>query len=196
MSSTDAPNDTLSRSEQELLLGVARDSIAQWLVAGRALDLDPAAFPPALRDTRASFVTLRRPDGALRGCVGELEASRPLVHSVADRARAAAFGDPRFRPLAAHELDEVGLHVSVLGDLEPIDAASEAELLAALRPGVDGLVIDDGAHRATFLPAVWESLREPRHFLRELFRKAGLVESAWPPRLRAWRYEVLEFGES
>lgn len=196
MSSTEPrPNGELAAEERRLLLQVARDSIAHTLASGRALEIDPSAFPPALREPRASFVTLRRRDGALRGCIGELEASRALVASVADRARAAAFCDPRFAPLAAGELDEVEVHVSVLGPLAPIPATHEAELLAALRPGVDGLVIDDGFRRATFLPAVWESLREPKHFVGELLRKAGLPGGQWPASLRAWRYGVTELRE-
>jgi len=197
MHSPSEPGDEeIGTAERDALLRVARESIAHTLRTGHPLPVDPAAFPPPLRETRASFVTLWRRDGELRGCIGELEASRALVASVADRARAAAFGDPRFRPLSASELDEVVLDVSVLGRLEPIDASSETALLDALRPGIDGLVIDDGVHRATFLPAVWESLRDPELFLAALFRKAGISAPGWPPTLRAWRYQVLEFAEA
>jgi hypothetical protein len=113
-----------------------------------------------------------------------------LVASVADRARAAAFDDPRFPPLRADELGALAIHVSVLLPLTALDAQSEAELVAQLRPCVDGLLIDDGFRRATFLPAVWELLPEPHDFLRELRRKAGMSEAIWPATLRAWRYAV------
>lgn len=175
-----------------MLLDVARASIEHSLRVGRPLSVDVAAFPPALREPRATFVTLRGPGGALRGCIGEFEAHRPLVASVADRAHAAAFGDPRFPPLRADELDDLAIHISVLLPLEPIAASSEEELVGQLRPGVDGVLIDDGFRRATFLPAVWESLGEPRAFLRELRRKAGISPEGWPDTLRAWRYAVEE----
>lgn len=191
-----AATDPLTDEERTILLRVARASIDHMLRTGRAIEIDPERFPAALRAERASFVTLRRRDGTLRGCVGELEASRTLVESVADRACAAAFHDSRFPPLAADELDDVELHVSVIGPLVPIAAESEAALRAALRPGVDGLVIDDGVHRATFLPAVWESLPDPAAFLGELWRKARIPAHVFPPSLRAWRYEVLELGEA
>jgi AmmeMemoRadiSam system protein A len=180
--------------ERSLLLRVAHASIEHVLRTGRPLDVDVAAFPPALRELRATFVTLRSASGALRGCIGEFEPRRALVASVADRARAAAFEDPRFPPLRPDELDAVESHISVLLPLTPIDARSEAELIAQIRPGVDGVLIDDGFHRATFLPAVWESLPEPRDFLRALRHKAGLPESSWPAPLRAWRYAVEEIA--
>ncbi|RIL06703.1 MAG: AMMECR1 domain-containing protein [Proteobacteria bacterium] len=193
MRSPERSGGTLAPAERGTLLRVARASIEHGLASGRALAVDPASFAPPLREPRATFVTLRSA-GELRGCVGELEATRALVASVADRAFAAAFGDPRFHPLAEHELADLDLHVSVLLPLAPIDAASEAALLRLLRPGVDGLVIDDGRRRATFLPSVWESLPDARAFLRELQRKAGMPAGAWPATMRAWRYEVEEFG--
>jgi len=185
---------TLAYDERATLLRVARSSIENVLRTGRPLAVEIERFPPALRELRASFVTLRSGDGELRGCIGELEPSRALVASVADRARAAAFGDPRFPPLGADEFDAIEIHVSVLLPLAPIDAPSEANLLAQLRPGVDGLLIDDGLRRATFLPAVWNSLPDPRAFLDALRRKAGMPANAWPATLRAWRYEVEEIG--
>ncbi len=183
----------LGADEQTTLLRVARASIEHVLRTGRPLDVAVEGFPPGLREPRASFVTLRSRDGALRGCIGELEPSRALVASVADRARAAAFGDPRFPPLGADELDAIAIHVSVLLPLAPLHAPSEAELLAQLRPGIDGLLIDDGLRRATFLPAVWDTLPDPRAFLDALRRKAGMP-AAWPATLRAWRYEVEEIA--
>lgn len=181
----------LSEGEAETLLAVARASIAHGLACGRPLDVGLEGHPPALRLASASFVTLQLA-GTLRGCVGELEPRRPLAVSVACNAFAAAFRDPRFGPLRADEASRLELHVSVLSALEPLAAASEQELLAALRPGADGLVLDDGRRRATFLPAVWRTLAEPREFVRALGRKAGLPAEGWPPELRAWRYSVEE----
>jgi hypothetical protein len=188
------PGDSSSKrrpSARDALLELARKSIVHGLRTGSPLGVDPFHFPPELRPWGASFVTLRR-GGALRGCVGELEAKRPLVASVAHNAFLAAFRDQRFRPLDASELDDLEIHVSVLTPPTPIDAASRDELLAALRPGVDGLLIQDGSHRATFLPAVWESLANPADFLAALEQKAGLPREHWSPTMRAWRYEVRE----
>jgi len=109
---------------------------------------------------------------------------------VVENARAAAFYDPRFPPLERRELGGLDIHLSVLTPSEPLPAASEAELLAALAPGEDGLILEEGPRRSTFLPQVWESLPEPRDFLRQLKRKAGLPPDHWSPDLRFRRYRV------
>jgi AmmeMemoRadiSam system protein A len=175
--------------ESPSLRALARASIEHGLARGRALAVDPAEYPPPLREVGASFVTLEA-RGQLRGCVGSVEAHRPLVVDVAENGFGAAFRDPRFPPLARAELSGLTLRVSLLSPLEPLAAGSEAELLASLRPGIDGLVLRVGAARATFLPAVWKDLPEPRAFLRALLRKAELPDDRWPPGARVWRYTV------
>jgi AmmeMemoRadiSam system protein A len=175
--------------ERRALLDVARDSIAAGLATGRPLAPDPGAFPDALRALRTSFVTLHRA-AALRGCIGGLEPLRPLVADVAEHAFAAAFRDPRFPPLAEEELADLALEISVLSPLEPLAFESEDALLAQLRPGVDGLVIEVDGRRATFLPAVWGEMADAREFVSELKRKAGLAAGFWSPALRARRYTV------
>jgi hypothetical protein len=179
----------MNSPERRALLDVARDSIQAGLASGRPLAPDPAAYPEPLRALRTSFVTLHR-HAALRGCIGGLEPLRPLVADVAEHAFAAAFRDPRFPPLAEGELEGLEVQVSILSPLEPLAFASEPALLAQLRPGTDGLVIEVAGRRATFLPAVWSGLPEPREFLRELKRKAGLDPDFWSPALRARRYTV------
>jgi AmmeMemoRadiSam system protein A len=161
---------------------------------GGPLVVDPADYAAPLREVRASFVTLRV-GGALRGCTGHLEADQALVVDVAENAHRSAFGDLRFEPLGADELRELEIHISVLGPLEPFPADSERTLLERLRPGIDGLVLRDGAHAATFLPSVWESITEPRDFLHELERKAGLPPGHWSTTLRFERYEALQISE-
>jgi AmmeMemoRadiSam system protein A len=190
-----APRWRLQAEDGRLLLDVARQAIEHALRTGRPPLVDAARHPEALRAPTATFVTLRqRPEGSLRGCIGELEPRLPLIESVVWNAFRAAFHDPRFAPLDASELDALDIHCSVLGPLEALAVSDEAELLAALRPGVDGLVLEDGVHRATFLPAVWTSLPAPADFVHELQRKAGLPPGAWPADMRAWRYEVDEIG--
>ena len=145
------------------------------------------ALPAELRALRASFVTLSI-EGELRGCCGSLEARQPLAIDVWNNARASAFRDPRFRPLEAWEWSHVDLEVSVLSPLDPVAVRSEAELLARLVPGEDGLVLAWRGSRATFLPKVWEQLRDPVEFLRHLKHKAGWSPDFWAEDLEVWRY--------
>lgn len=168
---------------------LARASIEHGLERHVPLPVAVEDLLPAHAAPGASFVTLTR-SGALRGCVGSLEAHRPLARDVAHNAFAAAFHDLRFAPLVRDELAELEVRVSVLGPLERLAPTSEAELLAALRPGVDGLVLAEGARRATFLPAVWDQLPEPRRFLEALRCKAGLPPDYWSGTLEVHRYDV------
>lgn len=175
------------------LLALARKSIAHGLRFGSPLRVEPSEWPEALQAPGASFVTLRR-KGALRGCVGTLERHLPLVVDVAQNAWRAAFEDSRFPPLRAQEQTGLQVQVSVLGALAPFSVASRAELLAALEPGKTGLVLAEGVKRATFLPAVWDSLEAPQDFVSQLMAKAGLPEDHWSPDLRFWRYTVQELS--
>lgn len=177
------------------LLAIARASIRHGLAHGRPLAVDPAAEPPELREIRATFVTLEL-GGRLRGCIGTLEARLPLAQDVAEHAYAAAFDDSRFAPLEAADAERVELHISILTPAEPLPCTSEADLLARLRPGVDGLILREGHRRATFLPAVWDDLPDPRAFLSHLKLKAGLAPDSWSDELRFWRYqaELVEEG--
>ncbi len=181
-------NDSpLNTNHYKILLGIGRNSIEYGLTHGQPMKLDAARFDPPLRENRASFVTLKK-EGMLRGCIGRLEASRPLVEDVAANAYSAAFEDPRFPPLAASEKDGLEMHVSVLSVPRQLSFSDENDLLAQLRPGKDGLILEDGHRRATFLPSVWEQLPDPRNFVAELKRKAGLLPDQWSDTLRAWRY--------
>jgi AmmeMemoRadiSam system protein A len=143
----------------------------------------------------ATFVTLTQ-GGELRGCIGSLEARRALEADVRANAVAAAFRDPRFPPLQRREFEATWVEVSLLSAATRIDCENEDELLAGLRPGVDGVVIECGFRRATFLPQVWESLPEPRDFLAALKRKAGLPGEPRGAALTAWRYTVTKWKES
>jgi len=176
-------------------LGRWLPAIARSAIAGK-LRL-PAAPDPVHEDLqrpRATFVTLRR-DGQLRGCIGSLQAVRGLGEDVRANAIAAAFCDPRFAPLGADELEDTLVEVSVLSDAEAIDAADEDDLIARLQPGVDGLILEFGGRRATFLPQVWESLADPRDFLAALKQKAQLPERFWSPHMRVLRYGVSKWTE-
>jgi len=191
MSSTER---RFSDAQRRVLLAIARDSIEHGLHEGEPLRLHPEDFDPLLAAPGAAFVTLQR-GGSLRGCIGSLEAYRPLVTDVAENAFAAAFRDPRFPPLSPAELDDLDIQVSVLSPPEPLEFDSEADLLAKIRPGTDGLIIEDLGHRGTFLPSVWESLPEPELFWRHLKQKAGLPPDHWSPTLRVYRYTTESFSK-
>ena len=183
----------LDDESRRQLLGAAWESIRHGLAQRVSTQPNPADYPEPLRAHRAAFVTLHH-FNTLRGCIGHLEAYQPLVLDVADNAYGAAFRDPRFEPLQAWELDDLTLYISVLSAPEPMHFSDEEDLLRQLRPGVDGLILSDGGARGTFLPAVWESLPQPRQFLTELKRKAGLSGSHWSGTLRVSRYYTEAFG--
>ncbi len=173
------------------LLHVAAASIEHGLGSGRPLPVALADHAPELREDGASFVTLKKGD-RLRGCIGSFAARRPLVVDAAENGFAAAFRDPRFRPLTRGELPDVALSISVLSPARPLRFADQADLLAQLRPGRDGLIIEDDHKRALFLPVVWEQIPEPALFLEHLKAKAGMARDHWSPRFQAWRFVAEE----
>ncbi|KPK71937.1 MAG: hypothetical protein AMJ84_05270 [Acidithiobacillales bacterium SM23_46] len=183
MPSTDS---VLTAAHRQELLGLAARSIQAGLTGDR-LKVRAGDFPQPLRMTRATFVTLTI-DAQLRGCIGTLEARRALVEDVASNAYSAAFEDPRFAPLERGEFERLDIHLSLLSAPEPIQFGSEKDLLAQIRPSLDGLVLEEGARRGTFLPSVWEQLPDPVEFLRHLKRKAGLPADYWSATLRVSRY--------
>ncbi|MES9857823.1 MAG: AmmeMemoRadiSam system protein A [Sedimenticola sp.] len=185
-------SNTLNQEERQTLLSLAHDAITQGLEHQSPVKIDPAVYPEHLQATRAAFVTLHR-NGQLRGCIGHLEAIQPLVQDVCDNAFAAAFRDPRFPPLSAAELADLELHISVLTPSSPMNFSSEEDLLRQLQPGIDGLILEDGRYRGTFLPSVWEQLPNPTDFLRRLKQKAGLAPDYWSKSLTVRRYYTESF---
>jgi len=176
------------------LVDTARRAIAETLGVQHpeaAIETDH----PALARPGASFVTLHGADGCLRGCIGRLQAVRPLIEDVRANARAAAFHDNRFAPLRTHEWPGLQVEVSVLGEAEPLAVASEAEALAVLRPGVDGVILQWRHAQATFLPQVWQQLPEAGAFLAALKHKAGLAAEFWSAEVRLSRYRVRSFAD-
>ncbi len=171
-----------------LLATIARQAVVA------AAHRESYAPPPAwlagrLAEPGASFVTLRAA-GELRGCIGSLAARRALGLDVAANGRAAALDDRRFPPLGSHELAQLAIEISLLTPPEALPVCSRRELLAALTPGVDGLVLEEAGRRATFLPAVWEQLPDPEAFVSQLERKAGLGAGGWSPERRLYRYHA------
>lgn len=175
------------------LLVLARNAIAEKLGVAHPPDPEQAAHP-ALAQRGAVFVTLTR-NGELRGCIGSLEAWRPLYQDISANAIAAAFRDPRFPPLSVEELAVIRVEVSLLTPAQPMSFTSEADAVAQLRPLIDGVILEYGKHRGTFLPQVWESLPEAQQFMAQLKRKAGLPPNFWSNELKLSRYQVEKWKE-
>jgi len=176
-------------NEQKQLIKLARDSIAYALEHFKLMDVNLNQYSKNLQRKRASFVTLKI-DNHLRGCIGSLEAYQPLVVDVVHNAYTAAFKDPRFPPLNKIEFSTLSIHISILNTPEPIKFISEEHLIGQLRPDIDGLILTEGHHRGTFLPAVWESIPDPATFLQHLKMKAGLPQNYWSDSIRVDRYTV------
>jgi AmmeMemoRadiSam system protein A len=187
----------LEKKEREYLLKLARDAVKAHLANGRKLDVAPKDVPSKrLVENGACFVTLYL-GKQLRGCIGTLEAHRPLVMDVIENALSSAFEDPRFRPLRQDELAKVTFSISVLSEPKPFPVKDAADLLKKLVPEKHGMIIQKGYARATFLPVVWEQLPKKEEFLAHLCMKAGLGKDAWRDTkgMEFFVYEAEEFSE-
>jgi len=183
----------MSMDKGSLLIGLARRAIADRLgISLAAPEIESADW---LQAKAATFVTLTI-HSQLRGCIGTLQAHRPLIDDVQANAVAAAFHDPRFPPLTADEFELVRVEISLLSTMQPLAFADESDVLAAIRPGIDGVVLEYGAHKGTFLPQVWEQLPEPAQFMVHLKLKAGLSAGFWHPDVRLFTYQVEKFSQS
>ena len=182
----------LSEKYRQMLRDLAYESIKHGLNSGKALKIDVIDYPAELQAKKATFVTLHRNE-QLRGCIGILQPVRPLAEDIAYNAWAAAFGDSRFMPVSADELDDLDIHISILATPEDLEFTSEEDLLLQIKPGTDGLILEDGVNKGTFLPAVWQTLKGPREFLNHLKLKAGLPAHHWNDNIRVKRYTVEEF---
>jgi len=194
MSSTDDRRE-FTTGERNILLRIACQSIRSGLQTRQPAAVSVDGIPARLTARRASFVTLHAEE-QLRGCIGSLEPRTSLAEDVSFNAYAAAFRDTRFQPLLAEELDALSLEISVLSSPEMLEFDSESSLLGVVRPGIDGLILQEHDLRSTFLPSVWESLPDPARFLDHLKLKAGLPTDYWSESIRVWRYTTESFGAS
>lgn len=185
----------ISPEEKQQLLDIARRSIRSGLDTGKALTIDHTEFNGNLTAAFGTFVTLKQ-QGELRGCMGCLQTSDTLVQSVANSAFNAAFRDPRFPKLSENEIPQTELEISVLSEMEPMPAKNREDLLNQLKPGIDGLLLEDGPYRSTFLPKVWDDLKRPDEFLEHLLAKAGLAPDYWSETLCFSRYHTISFEGS
>jgi hypothetical protein len=188
-------DEQLTDDEKRILLEIARQALEGGVRGQKLLPLDLGSLPPHLQEFGASFVTLTI-DGNLRGCIGALEPYQPLVEDVREHAIAAALQDFRFPAVCPEELAQIKLEISRLTVPVPLEYCSPEDLLAKLRPGIDGVVIRDGSLRATFLPQVWEKLLDPASFLDHLCYKMGAAPGLWRAKhLDVLIYQVEEFQE-
>jgi uncharacterized protein len=181
----------MNSAKGNVLLQIARAEISRTLNVSCAAD----ETAPWLAEHRACFVTLTQ-SGELRGCIGSLQAHRPLLADLKSNAVSAALRDPRFTPLTIDELDITTVEVSLLSESQEMQVRGEADALAQLRPEVDGIIFEYGRYRSTFLPQVWESLPQPRQFLAMLKRKAGLPDDFWAEGVKLSRYTVTKWSEA
>lgn len=182
----------VDKAGQQHLLQIARAAVTAAAEGHRYTV--PATDNPALQSEGAAFVTLTS-HGRLRGCIGSLEARQPLINDVADNAIAAATRDPRFPPVTPAEVPGLHIEISVLTPPEAMTFTSQQDLLRQIRPGIDGLVLQEGWRRGTFLPLVWEQLPDRQDFLAHLKQKAGLPAHYWSDTVKVFRYQTQLFEE-
>ncbi|MBS4099047.1 MAG: AmmeMemoRadiSam system protein A [Sulfuricella sp.] len=181
----------MSIEKCKVLLTIARATIARHF--GLVAEADESA--PWLAEPGATFVTLTQ-HGNLRGCIGSLEAHRPLLEDVKANALAAAFRDPRFPPLTVEEFPATHVEISLLSPLQAIGCCDESDACAQLRPFEDGVVLEYGWRRGTFLPQVWEQLPGRAEFMAHLKGKAGLPADFWADDIKLYRYTVSKWKEA
>jgi uncharacterized protein len=185
---------SISSEARGELLQLARRSIELALPQGSLQPCPPLPPWAELEQQRSTFITLRT-DQQLRGCCGSINASRPVAQDVWRNAWASAFCDPRFSPLTAEEWPRLHVHISVLTTPIPLMVGNEQQLIDELRPGVDGLILELGSARATFLPTVWEQIPDAASFIQQLKLKAGWSANFWSPQIKVSRYGAESFGE-
>lgn len=178
----------LAPEHKQTLLDIALSSIEYGLIHDKPLMVNPGNYVPELQEPRATFVTLKV-NHVLRGCIGMLEATRPLISDVAQNAYSAAFSDPRFPRMSHSEFNLLDVHISILSSAREMQFTSQEDLISQMVAGKDGLILEEGHnYRGTFLPSVWDSLPDPVHFLSQLKQKAGLAPDYWSETIRIYRY--------
>ncbi|MFC1523982.1 AmmeMemoRadiSam system protein B [Thermodesulfobacteriota bacterium] len=199
MQKEQSTQEQFNKTHGQTLVRLARQSISEKL--GQAIDSNAVdklrndLADECFAAKRGTFVTLHI-KGQLRGCIGNLSATDSVVQGVKRNAVNAAFNDHRFKPLSPDEFDKIDIEISILSEPAPLAYNGPDDLIAKLRPGIDGVIIKKGFHNATFLPQVWEQLPRTEEFLAHLCRKAGLPTDAWRTAgLEIMTYQVQYFAE-
>lgn len=185
----------LSQTDREILIRIARDTLAACVSGDDLPKIDLDSLPDTLKEHGVTFVTLQK-EGQLRGCVGGLEVRVPLAMDVQEHTIAAAKHDYRFDPVREEELNLIRIEISRLTPKVQLAYQRPEELLAAIRPGIDGVVIVEGTRRATFLPTVWNKINGTEEFLNRLCQKMGVEQDYWRSgNLEVYVYQTEEFHE-
>ncbi|MEL6476437.1 MAG: AmmeMemoRadiSam system protein B [Pseudomonadota bacterium] len=184
---------TLAEDLRLETLEIARKALISRAARGKTPGIQLSSFAQPLQTTAASFVTLTKAD-KLRGCIGSLKAHQPAIQDIVMNAAKAGFEDPRFSAMTTEEIAETEIEIALLSRPAPMAFSGEGDLLEQLRPGEDGLILQSGTHRGTFLPKVWSSLRDRKSFWHGLKKKAGLPVDDWSVDMKVWRYSTETFG--
>jgi len=193
---SDEAASELSPDDGNVLLELAEKTVTEVVTDGTQPSVDVAGMPDSLTRRRACFVTLTK-KGELRGCIGSIFPQEELCRAAIERARSAATEDRRFAPVKPEELDDLEIEVSVLTIPRPLEYESPEDLLAKLRPKVDGVVLQVERRQATYLPQVWDQIPDPEEFMRHLSQKAGLRPDGWrSPEAMVLTYQVQAFEQS
>lgn len=187
----------LSEQHGNILIRLARETIEHQLgLKGSAPVRAELLADPVLQARQGVFVTLHK-RGQLRGCIGSLTGTESIVEGVRRHAVNAAFHDHRFSPVTDDEVRDLTIDISVLTEPKQLVYEDCADLVAKLRPGIDGVILQDSAWAcATFLPQVWDQLPTAELFLCHLCCKAGLPDTAWQKKhLTIQTYQVQYFKE-
>lgn len=187
----------LGVEDRTTLLRLAREALAAHLIGDESPSVDEATLSPDLLRDAACFVTLTK-DGQLRGCIlDRFEAHEAMYANVMRNVALAATQDPRFSPVTPAEVPLLSIEISVLGAPYAVEFEDADALLAALRPGEDGVILTTAYGTATYLPQVWEQIPDPAEFLSSLCQKHGAPSGCWsnPPYPAVQVYHVLHFSE-
>jgi AmmeMemoRadiSam system protein A len=186
----------LDKNEQGILLGLARSAIRSELKASSVEDIPVDSALTSLNEARGCFVTLNK-RGRLRGCIGNIDPSLPLLDAVQRNARNAAFHDPRFSPVNVDEMQQIDIEISILTPPEQLEFSDPEDLKRKLQPGKHGVIIHCKGRSAVFLPQVWKQLPDTEQFLKNLCIKCGLPEDSWQsPDMAVRVFEVEIFSET
>ncbi|MCB1935833.1 MAG: AmmeMemoRadiSam system protein A [Nitrosomonas sp.] len=189
------PQPIHDQAKGRILLKIARSAIAHALKVNDGNDDSIDKTAQWLVEPGATFITLTK-NGQLRGCIGSLLAHQSLIKDVSSNAVSAALRDTRFQPVTVNEWKYIKIEVSLLSALQPITFVNEADALAQLRPGIDGVMFEYGIYRSTFLPQVWDSLPRPEEFMAQLKMKAGLYPDFWDDAIQLSRYTIQKWRET
>ncbi len=196
MSAAFVQNHTVTK-KKEILLQLARFAISEVIGKPENLNVDTLIKDnPWLEEERASFVTITIDGDKLRGCIGSLIAHRKLYLDVIHNAKSAAMHDPRFPPLTLKEFEHIKIEISLLTHPESISYDSPQTLKSKIRVGIDGVIIKNGTHQATFLPQVWEELPNFEVFFSHLCQKAGMSSDCLKNMPEILVYQVEKYKEA